>query len=98
MTKKHIARHKVRFDRGGNYLNYLTVVFTGGTFLKVFGATWWVYIAGAFGVIAYRYIAGYVEEKIGIIQAEQSRYYDLNPAWKEMNDKIDTIVNNTMTQ
>lgn len=91
ITTKRFADHKRRFDRGGTYLNYITIVFTGGTFLKVFGASWYVYALGIIGVIAYRYIAGYIEERSGVIQAEQGRYAELNPQWNILMEKIDKL-------
>ena len=88
-----IANHKRRFDRGGTYVNYLTMFFTGGTFVRVFGITdWWVYLLGVVMLIGYRYITGYLEEKKGILEEEQKRYAQLNPEWKELIIKIDKLM------
>lgn len=93
ITKRNLVNHKRRFDRGGNYVNYLTMFFTGGTFVRVFGITNpLVYLLGVIALIGYRYITGYVEEKKGILQEEQKRYAELNPEWKELIVKIDKLI------
>lgn len=92
VTRRQIASLKRRTDRGGVYVSYLSMLFTGGTFLKVFGVTgWWWYAAGAVTLVVARYVLGYLEEKRGILGAEQKAYSELNPQWTELMEKVDRI-------
>jgi len=92
VTKRMVATIKRRTDRGGIYMAYLSMIITGGTFMKVFGVTkWYWYILAAVLLFVLRYLAGYVEEKKGILGAEQRGYSELNPEWGKMMDKLDKI-------
>jgi hypothetical protein len=91
-TPQRLAIHKIRFDRGGMYLGYLTGFGMATILVKIFNIkSWWFYALGIFLIIAYRYIAGYVDEKKQILKKEQGRYADVNP-WNDMIiAKIDTL-------
>ena len=96
MKSDTIARHKRRLDRGGVYWNYLSMVSTGAILARVFNITdWWVYVIGFIGIITFRYVSGYIEDKKGILSAEQQSYSDQNPfnievlkQLKEINESL----------
>lgn len=96
MRSDTIAKHKRRLDRGGVYWNYLSMVSTGAILARVFDIKeWWVYVLGFIGIITFRYVSGYIEDKKGILSAEQQSYSDQNPfnievlkQLKEINESI----------
>lgn len=101
MNSETIARHKRRLDRGGVYWNYLSMISTGAILARVFDITeWWIYVLGFIGIIAFRYISGYIEDKKGILSAEQQSYSDQNPfnievlkQLKEINESLSRSAN-----
>ena len=94
LTARNLSRKKRRFDRGGLYLNYLAILVTGGTFLKVFGWTaWWHYLIGTIAVILLRYIAGYIDDKFGILSNEQDQLTRKNIEWNKMMNLLNEINN-----
>lgn len=101
MKSETIARHKRRLDRGGVYWNYLSMISTGAILARVFDITeWWIYVLGFIGIITFRYISGYIEDKKGILSAEQQSYSDQNPfnievlkQLKEINESLSRSAN-----
>ena len=99
-SAQRLAVHKIRFDRGNMYLSYLTGLGTATILVKLFEVkAWYIYALGVFLIIAYRYIAGYIDEKKQILKKEQGRYANINP-WNEMiikkidelNSKVDVLL------
>ena len=91
----NIAFYKRRFDRGGTYVGYLQVLISGTILGRVFGIEkWWVYAIGIIALVAFRFIAGYFEERKGVLSAEQKNYSELNPEWKALIEKIDELLKN----
>jgi hypothetical protein len=81
-------------DRGGVYLNYITLLVTGGTFLKVFGwDRWYHYLIGTIAVILFRFIAGHLDDRYGILSNEQDQLTRKNPEWNDLVKKIDELKN-----
>ena len=92
LTKKQLATHKRRLDRGGIYYGYFQMISTGAILVRVFGITqWWIYVIGVLSLAILRYISGYYEEKKGILAAEQRGYSELNPYMTEMMRDIKDI-------
>jgi hypothetical protein len=92
MKIRTVSRLKRKFDRGGLYLNYLSIIVTGGTFLKVFGLdSWYHYFAGAVVVVLFRFIAGHLDDRFGILSNEQDQLTRKNPEWQDMAKKIDEL-------
>lgn len=99
-NSQRLAIHKIRFDRGGMYLGYLTGLGMATILVKIFNIkSWWVYVLGGGLILGYRYIAGYLDEKKQILKKEQSKYADENP-WNEelmkqiheLNAKLDVLL------
>lgn len=96
MLAPKIARFKKKFDRGGVYITYIQFIVVGWTFLKVIHLDkWYWYLSSAFGVVLVRYLAGYLDERIGILKHEQDQYANQNPLLKKMAHDIETIKNQT---
>lgn len=95
MTNKYkqgIARHKRRLDRGGIYWGYFQMISTGAILVRVFQIDQtWVYVAGLILIFAFRYICGYLEDKKGILSAEQESYSELNPINTKMFKYLEEI-------
>ncbi len=92
MKAKTIARFKRKFDRGGLYLNYIAILISGGTFLKVFEINeWWAYLLGTITVIVFRYVAGFIDDKSGILSHEQDQITRRNLEWNKMMDLLKEI-------
>lgn len=103
MRSDTIAKHKRRLDRGGVYWNYLSMVSTGAILARVFNITdWWVYALGFIGIITFRYVSGYIEDKKGILSAEQQSYSDKNPfnieVLKQLKEINESLSNRTNVQ
>ena len=78
-------------DRGGQYIGYITMLFTGGIFVKVFGMDdWWVYIIGAILLIISRYLFGFFDQRI-ILKNEQKGYSDENPTLMQILHEVEEI-------
>jgi hypothetical protein len=86
-----LSIHKRRMDRGGLYIGYITMLFTGGIFVKVFGIDeWWVYLVGAVLLVAFRYACGYFDHKY-ILKAEQNGYSEDNPTLMKIIKELEEI-------
>ena len=91
-TIPNFSKHKRRFDRGGTYLNYIAILVSGGTFLKVFNITqWWAYALGTLLVILFRYITGYLDDRSKVLANEQDQYTKQNPMLTDMARDIKEI-------
>ena len=68
--------------------------------MKVFGwDRWWHYLLGTIAVVVFRYIAGYLDDKWGILSNEQDQLTRKNLEWNKLVKKIDEIndkLNNLM--
>lgn len=101
-NSQRLAIHKIRYDRGGQYQSYLMGFGMVTILVKIFDVkAWWMYVLGIFLIIAYRYIAGYIDEKKLILKKEQGMYAYVNP-WNEevlakineLNSKLDALLKN----
>ena len=93
MSIKTISRIKRKFDRGGVYLNYVTFVMSLATMLKVFSITaWWIYAIGIIAIVLLRCIAGYIDDRVGILSNEQDQLTRKNLEWNKLIEKIDEIL------
>jgi hypothetical protein len=87
-----LSVHKRRFDRGGTYWGYFQMLSTGAILGGVFEIkTWWIYVLGLLIIVSFRYISGYLDDKKGLLKAEQGSYANENPVFKELFRRLDEI-------
>jgi hypothetical protein len=92
MNKRKFVRCKIYVDRCRMYITYLQFFMLGFMFLKIFPSIWMIVVKNIYislplifiGFFVATIIIGWIEQRIGVIEAENDRQFELNPKLQEM--------------
>ena len=89
----HYRKHKIRFDRGRMWYAIFNSVITA-VLVTVFSSDmniWYKILSGAITFV-FIYVIGYIDDKLKLLDREQSEYGKRNPYLVEMNEKLDKLI------
>lgn len=91
MKKIDGVKHKRRWDRGGQYMNYYSPIALSLVLIKSFKVNdWWWYVLIIIAVIAGRYLFGWWDD-VHILKKEQDQYAKNNPFLRDLVSRLDRI-------
>ena len=83
--------HKVRFDRGRTYYSYINAPLTAFLVWVFATQSWTAKILYTVSTLVLVYVFGIIDEKIRMVNREQKRYADLNPATQQILKDLQEI-------
>lgn len=92
--KFHYRKHKIRFDRGRMWYSSFQSIFTA-ILVAVFVSEGSIIskILFASSIFVLIYILGFVDDKLKLLEKEQSEYFKRNPLLEKMASDIKEIKN-----
>jgi len=88
----HYRKHKIRFDRGRMWYAIFNSVITA-ILVTLFSSdlnVWYKILSGVLTFVLI-YVIGFIDDKLNLLDKEQSEYGKRNPYLVEMNKKLDNI-------